>query len=189
MLAVCSVSVKAETAPEGTEEQGLDEIQSLIEMSDVKDTEGMSLEEMTDAFADASMCEYMDSVTGFSMQYPATFQFDEGLGGMTAVSSDGKATLSIENMVHEGGLTKEMLLEAIKLEVPGFDANGAETNNCLRVTRNTNQDTMKQTDLYYLTGKSLHHIILRYPSDQEETYSSYIDYMINTMETNESELG
>ena len=90
MLAVCSVSVKAETAPEGTEEQGLDEIQALIEMSDVKDTEGMSLEEMTDAFADTSMCEYMDSVTGFSMQYPAVFQFGEGQGGLTAVSADGK---------------------------------------------------------------------------------------------------
>ena len=52
MLAVCAVSVKAEKAPEGTEEQGLDEIQALIEMSDVKDTEGMSLEEMTDASQD-----------------------------------------------------------------------------------------------------------------------------------------
>ena len=189
MLAVCSVSVKAETAPEGTEEQGLDEIQALIEMSDVKDTEGMSLEEMTDAFADTSMCEYMDSVTGFSMQYPAVFQFGEGQGGLTAVSADGKATLSIENMAHEGSLTKEILMEAIKLEVPNFDANGAEVNNCLRVTRKENQDTMIQTDLYYLTDKSLHHIILRYPSDQEGTYSSYIDYMINTMETNDSELG
>ena len=189
MLAVSSVSVKAETAPEGTEEQGLDEIQPLIEMSDVKDTEGLSLEEMTDAFADASMCEYMDSVTGFSMQYPAIFQFDESMGGLTAVSEDGKATLSIENMTHEGSLTKEILMEAIKLEVPGFTGKDAETNNCLRVTRKENQDTMIQTDLYYLTEKSFHHIILRYPSDQEETYSSYIDYMINTMETNDSELG
>ena len=189
MLAVCSVSVKAETAPEGTEEQGLDEIQPLIEMSDVKDTEGMSLEEMTDAFADASMCEYMDSETGFSMQYPAVFQFDEGLGGLIAVSADGKATLSIENMAHDGSLTKEILLEAVKLEVPGFDAKDAETNNCLRVTRKEDQDKMIQTDLYYLTEKSFHHIILRYPSEQEGTYSSYIDYMINTMETSDSELG
>ena len=189
MLAVCSVSVKAETAPEGTEEQGLDEIQPLIEMSDIKDTEGMSLEEMTDAFADASMCEYMDSETGFSMQYPAVFQFDEGLGGLIAVSADGKATLSIENMAHDGSLTKEILLEAVKLEVPGFDAKDAETNNCLRVTRKEDQDKMIQTDLYYLTDKSFHHIILRYPSEQEGTYSSYIDYMINTMETSDSELG
>ena len=189
MLAVCSVSVKAETAPEGTEEQGLDEIQPLIEMSDVKDTEGMSLEEMTDAFADASMCEYMDSETGFSMQYPAVFQFDEGLGGLIAVSADGKATLSIENMAHDGSLTKEILLEAVKLEVPGFDAKDAETNNCLRVTRKEDQDKMIQTDLYYLTDKSFHHIILRYPSEQEGTYSSYIEYMINTMETSDSELG
>ena len=189
MLAVSSVSVKAETAPEGTEEQGLDEIQPLIEMSDVKDTEGMGLEEMTDAFVEAAMCEYLDSETGFSMQYPAVFQFDEGLGGLTAVSEDGKATFSIENMAHDGSLTKEILLEAVKLEVPGFDEKDAETNNCLRVTRKEDQDKMIQTDLYFLTDKSFHHIILRYPSEQEGTYSSYIDYMINTMETSDSELG
>ena len=124
MLAVCAVSVKAETAPEGTEEQGLDEIQPLIEMSDVKDTEGMSLEEMTDAFADAAMCEYMDSVTGFRMQYPATFQFSEGTNGLTAATADGKATMSIENLEHDGSLTREILMEAIKLEVPGFDGKG-----------------------------------------------------------------
>ena len=189
MLVMCSVSVKAETAPEGTEEQGLDEIQPLIEMSDVKDTEGMGLEEMTDAFVEAAMCEYLDSETGFSMQYPAVFQFDEGLGGLTAVSADGKATLSIENMAHDGSLTKEILLEAVKLEVPGFDEKDAETNNCLRVTRKEDQDKIIQTDLYFLTDKSFHHIILRYPSEQEGTYSSYIDYMINTMETSDSELG
>ena len=65
MLAVCPFSVNAENSTEETE-QGLEEIQPLIEMTDVKDTEGMSLEEMTDAFADASMCEYMDSETGFT---------------------------------------------------------------------------------------------------------------------------
>ena len=146
MLAVCPFSVNAENSTEETE-QGLEEIQPLIEMTDVKDTEGMSLEEMTDAFADAAMCEYMDSVTGFRMQYPATFQFSEGTNGLTAATADGKATMNEE------------------------------------------QDKMIQTDLYYLTEKSFHHIILRYPSAEEETYSSYIDYMINTMETNDSELG
>ena len=176
-------------APEGTEEQGLEEIQPLIEMSDVKDTEGMSLEEITDAFAENSMCEYMDSETGFSMQYPAAFEFDESMGGLTAASADGKATLSIENMVHDGNLTREILLEAIKLEVPGFDEKGSETNNCLRVTKKEEQDTITQTDLYYLTDKSFHHIILRYPAEEEATYSSYIDYMINTMGSNDSDLG
>ena len=188
MLAVCPFSVNAENSTEETE-QGLEEIQPLIEMTDVKDTEGMSLEEMTDAFADAAMCEYMDSVTGFRMQYPATFQFNEGTNGLTAATADGKATMSIENMEHDGSLTREILMEAIKLEVPGFDGKGTEANNCLRVTRNEEKDKMIQTDLYYLTEKSFHHIILRYPSAEEETYSSYIDYMINTMETNDSELG
>ena len=91
--------------------------------------------------------------------------------------------------MHDGNLNREILLEAIKLEVPGFDGKGTEANNCLRVTRNEDQDKMIRTDLYYLTEKSLHHITLRYPSAEEATYSSYIDYMINTMETNDSELG
>ena len=189
ILAVCPLCVNAEETSAEETEQGLEEIQPLIEMTDVKETEGMSLEEMTDAFADAAMCEYLDSVTGFRMQYPATFQFSEGTNGLTAATADGKATMSIENMEQDGSLTPEMLKEAIKLEVPGFDAKGAEKNNCLRVTRNEDQDKMIQTDLYYLTEKSFHHIILRYPSEEEETYSSYIDYMINTMETKESEQG
>ena len=188
MMAICPLYVNAETSAEGTE-QGFEEIQPLIEMADVKETEGMSLEEMTDAFADAAMCEYLDSVTGFRMQYPAVFQFGEGTGGLKAATADGKATMSIENMEQDGSLTPEMLMEAIKLEVPGFETKGAEKNNCLRVTRQAEKDKMVQTDLYYLTEKSFHHIILRYPSEEEETYSSYIDYMINTMETNDSELG
>ena len=179
----------AEAVPKGVE-QGLEEIQPLMELADVQDTEGMSLEEMTDAFENASMCEYLDSVSGFSMHYPAVFLFDdEKQDLLTAVTADGKAAMTIENMYHEGGLTMDVLLEAIRLEVPDFDAKDAETNGCLRLTRSADQGKLVQTDLYYLTDKSLHHIILRYPSEEKETYASYIDYMINTMETNESDLG
>ena len=179
----------AETVPEGAE-QGLEEIRPLMELADVQGTEGMSLEEMTDAFENASMCEYLDSVSGFRMQYPAVFLFDdEKKDLLTAVTEDGRAAMTIENMYHDGGLTMEILLEAIRLEVPDFDVEGSETNGCLRLSRSAEQGKMIQTDLYYLTGKSLHHIILCYPSEEKETYASYIDYMINTMETSESDLG
>ena len=69
-------------------------------------------------------------------------------------------------------------------ETPGSDDN----NGCIRVDRQKDGSTM-QTDLYYLTGKSFHHIILTYPAGEEEKYSSYIEYMINTMETNDTDLG
>lgn len=189
ILILCLFSFAyAENQPEGME-QGLDEIQALLEMSNVTDTEGKSLEEMTDALEDASMCEYLDSASGFIMQYPAIFHFDESEDGLQAVSEDGRATLSVENMIHDGGLTREILVEAIRLEVPGFDPPDAEKNRCLYVSRSMDQGKTIQTDLYYLTERSLHRITLCYPSEEKETYSSYIEYMINTMETGDSELG
>ena len=178
----------AENQPESME-QGLDEIQTLLEMSDMSDSEGKSLEEMTDAFEGASMCEYLDSASGFTMQYPAVFHFDESEDGLNAVSADGRATLSVENMIHDGGLTREILIEAIRLEVPGYEPGNAETNGCLYVSRSMDQGKLIQTDLYYLTKRSLHRITLCYPSEEQVIYSSYIDYMINTMDTRDSELG
>ena len=40
-----------------------------------------------------------------------------------------------------------------------------------------------------LTGNSFHQIIICYPSEEQGTYFPYIEYMINTMETNETDLG
>ena len=108
-------SLTAAMAEENAE-QGVEEIKPLMEMSDVPESEGMSLEEMTDAFSETAMSEYFDSISGFRMQYPSIFQFNEEAEGNMAVSEDGKATLSI---IHQpGGLTEEMLIEAIKLEFP-----------------------------------------------------------------------
>ena len=186
MLALTAAAARAETEP-GNAEQGLEEIQLLLDMADMDEKEGMSLEEMTDAFSENAMSEYLDSETGFSMQYPSIFQFDENTGN-TAATTDGKAALSIENYDNNGGLTKEALLEAIKLEVPDFKPASDDNNGCIRKNRKKDGSTI-QTDLYYLTEKSFHHIILTYPAGEEEKYSSYIEYMINTMETNDTDLG
>ena len=173
-MAVCSVAATAEAADGETTEQGLEEIIPLIEMTDINGTEGMGLEEMTDAYSESAMSEYMDSVTGFRMQYPSIFQFDD-YG--TAFTADGKATLSIDNMNNQTGLDEATLLQAV------------EQNGCLRFDRNTDNGNVIQTDLYFLTEKSFHHITMRYPATEKEKYQSYLEYMINTMETAGTDLG
>lgn len=189
VLMLCAAASLAETPAEETE-QGVEELQQMLEINDVGNSEGMSLEEMTDAFTESTMSEYMDSTTGFSMQYPSVFQFDEEQGESIAFTSDGKAMLSIDNMAgNESGLDEKTLEEAIRFENPDAMIQKNEQNGCMRVDRVTDGGKTEQTDLYLLTEHSLHHIILRYPAEEQETYFSYIEYMINTMETSGSDLG
>ena len=188
LTALCTAAAFAETVHQDAE-QGFDEIQPLLEMAEVEEQEGMSLEEMTDAFAETAMSEYIDSSTGFSMQYPSVFLFQEDQAEPSAATADGKATLRIDNMEVQEGLNEETLREAILFETPGAAIVKNEKNGCLRVDRITEDGKAGQTDLYLLTERSFHHIILRYPADEQGTYFSYIEYMINTMETNETELG
>ena len=188
LTVLCLAAATGETAAEEAE-QGLEEIQPLILMSEVEGTEGMSLEEVTDAFSETAMSEYLDGATGFSMQYPSAFQFDEGGDGTSAITADGKATLNIDNMINEGGLDEDALIAAIRLEIPDAEPKKNQQNGCLRFDRTTDSGTVGQTDLYFLTKNSFHHITLRYPTEEQEIYSSYIEYMINTMGTNETDLG
>jgi hypothetical protein len=187
-LALC-FAARAEEGPAEEMEQGLEEIQPLLEQSDVDETEGMGLEEMTDAFTESAMSEYIDSTTGFSMQYPSIFVFDESKSGSVAMTADRKASLSIDNMINQGGLDEQALTEAIRLEAPDAELQRNEQNGCLRCDRTTDNGSVGQTDLYFLTETSFHHIILRYPSEEKETYFSYIEYMINTMEAKDTDLG
>ena len=189
ILLLFAAAASAETTPEEME-QGLEEIQPLLEMTEVDEAkEGMSLEEMTEAFADSAMSEYLDSATGFSMQYPSVFLFDEEQPGNTASTGDGKATLSIAHMDNQNGLDEETLKAAIQLEIPDAVIQKNEQNGCLRIDRITDAGEKGQTDLYLLTEHSFHHIIIRYPADEKDTYSVYIEYMINTMESDETDLG
>ena len=50
LAGITAITGIAENSPEEAE-QGLNEIQPLLEISEVDETEGMSLEEMTDAFS------------------------------------------------------------------------------------------------------------------------------------------
>ena len=88
-----------------------------------------------------------------------------------------------------GQLTEEILLEAIKLEAPDAEPKKYEQNNCIRVDRAPGDGTRCRTDLYLIGKDSFHHVTIEYPADEQETYAPYIEYMINTMETGDSELG
>lgn len=173
----------------GTEEQGYEEIQPLMEMNQIEQTEGMNLEEVTKAFDLSVMSEYYDSVTGFSMQYPSQFRFDEGKEIPTAVTEDDKAWLTIENYSESGGLSQEMLLEAIKLEMPDGEVQKNEENGSLRTDRELDGGKRIQTDIYFITSRSFHHITIEYPAEDQTEYASYINYMINSMTANETDMG
>jgi hypothetical protein len=150
----------------------------------------MGLEEITEAFADQAMSEYLDAATGFRMQYPAFFRFeDDGSQPPAAVSEDGKATLIIENMPVQGELDEETLLQAIRMETPNADPVRNEQNGCLRMDRSTGNGEGIRTDLYFLTSGSFHHITLFYPAEEKENYNPFIEYMINSMETDQTDLG
>lgn len=188
LLALCTAAAYAEAETENVE-QGVDEIQPLLEMTEVKQQEGMSLEEMTDAVAENAMSEYLDHATGFSMQYPSIFVFNEELPGNAAATADGKATLSIENMENQSGLDEAALTAAIKLESSDAEIRKNEHNGCLRTDRETNDSKTVRTDLYLLTKQSFHHVVICYPAEEKESYFTYIEYMINTMETKGTDLG
>ncbi len=192
MAAVLPASAEDGTAAgfagDAAEEQGVQEIQQLLEVSEVEGTDGMNLEELTEAFTEKAMSDYLDSQTGFSMQYPSVFVFDEEKDSLTAYTQDGKASMMIENMAG-GNLTEEILLEAIRLEAPDAEPRKYEQNNCLRLDRTLDGGDRCRTDLYLVTKTSFHHVIIEYPAKEQEVYGPYIEYMINTMETKESEQG
>ena len=188
VFAMVSGLSAAETVPAETE-QGLNELQNLLDMTEVDNKEGLSLEEITDAFSEAVMSEYFDSASGFSMQYPSIFQFSEEETGDFAATADGKATLRIENNPVQDGLGEETLKTAILFETPDAVILKNEQNGCLRVDKPAADGKTAETDLYLLTKNSLHRIVITYPAEEQGTYFSYIEYMINTMGTNETDLG
>ncbi len=190
MLAVTlAVSAVIAEAPEQQTEQGLDEIMPLVNIAEVVNNEGMSLEEMTDAVLESVMSEYLDVTTGFSMQYPSVFLFDENSAGSFAATTDRRATLSVEHMENQGQLTEDMLLEAIRFEIPGATVLINKQNGCIRADRMTDGESMYQTDLYLLTGRYFHHIIMSFPAEEKDLYIRYLEYMINSMATDETDLG
>lgn len=187
--ALCCAEDSSAADSEKSLEQGVDEIQQLVEISDLPETEGIGLEELTESFSDTAMADYSDEYTGFFMQYPSIFVFDEQKEFPEAWTADGTAMLRIENMPNEGELTEEALTEAIRLQDENAEIRKNEHNGCLRVDAKEKEGKTIRSDLYLISDRSFHHVVLYYPSDEEERFDLYINYMINTIEINGTDQG
>lgn len=170
------------------EETGLDEVQGLMELGQVTETDGMDLEQITETFIDPMMSEYYNSVTGLSFQYPSHLIFSGEENLVAATSDDGLERMLVESFEADGLLTVETLTEAVRMEDAKAVITIHEENGCICVRRVT-EDSMIQFDLYLITDKWIHHISLTVPSEKESAYDATVDYMIHSLSTEESDIG
>ncbi len=135
------------------------------------------------------MNEYLDSRTGFSMQYPAVFTFDDEGAGTEARTQDGQATLTVESLENaEGALTEAMILEAIRLEAPDAEPVRNEQTGCIRIDRELEGGRIR-TDFYLVLKDSFHHVTMEYPAAERERYAAFADRMMASMGAGGNDLG
>ena len=170
------------------EEEGLAEIQDLLDLNLIEQTEDMNLEEISDALANGAMSEFYNEETGFSVQYPATFQFQDG-EEYIALSQDGKASIRIESIGNNKKKKLKNIAEMAKKEDPDCETTANEKAGLLKIKRTDKTASMIYVDLYLETGGWIHHVTMTYPADQDKAYDPFLDYMLNTMTSAESELG
>ena len=185
-------SVKAEGAGENPvtiyEEEGVGEIQPLLTLDGIEENEGMDLEQVTETYSSEAMNEYYNSENGFRMQYPSSFSFDENAGVATAFSPDHRVRMTIESVEGSSGLTPEIISQAITLDSPEAETKEYSGSSCYRFDRK-GEDGSLQIDLYVFTASWLHHIAFEISEGSEETIVPYLDYMINSISTDETDVG
>ena len=187
MISHASGEEAAEPIPEGeTEEAGFSEIMGILEAHPVEDMEGMDLEALTEALTESTMGEFFDPTSGFRMQYPSMLQFTDE-DGAAALSEDGKIRLTIISTPDGKDLTDEILMEAVKMEDPSGEIRVYEEPDCLAKETITEENC--QIDIYMISGGWLHHVTLVYPEDQKESIVPFIEYMINSMTTEDGDVG
>ncbi len=175
----------AEPAPE---ESGLLELQPLLDAADVDDMEGMDLEQLTEALAEEAMSEYLNSETGFHMQYPSSFSFSEEGGIAIASGESGQIFLMIESMPKGEGLTAEMIQQAIMLDSPDAKIQHYEESGCVRFDRRQDDGSLL-VDLYLITDTMIHHVSISCAETAEDMLYTYLDYMIHSISTDETDVG
>lgn len=190
VMAAAEEAAPAADSGEGSaaQQEGYAEIESLLENSEVPQTEDMTLEEITDAFNNGSMKEFLNVESGLSVQYPAMFEFQDDAGYL-AVARDGQATLEITSVQNQGA----KLLKNI-LEITGDGMKDAKTEynpdtGTLLLRRVNPEEKTVYADLYLETKSWLHHAALVYPESQENLYDPYLLYMLHSMTSNESAQG
>lgn len=171
-----------------TEEAGYAELEKLMSTCDSMDIEGMSFEDISAAYIDNTLVEYLDGNTGFSILYPALLSKEMESGSAGFTSEDGRASILIEAIPADKALSLKNLEESIRTENPNAKIVTDSGTGCLRAD-SVQADGTNVMDLYLSTDKWLHHVRYSYPNDQDETYGLYKDFIMNSMKTDEVALG
>ena len=191
---------EADTQPEGeqagsadapgdaaAEEDGVLELQALMEASGVENTEGMDLEELTEALENAAMSEYFSSDTGLRFQYPASLQFADD-SAQVARNADGSLRMIVESVAGDQDLTLEMIRQAMLFSLPGAEEKEYQENGCLRFDGKTESGEYR-TELFVKTDSWLHHITFEGSAEVWANLEPSLEYMIYSITTDETEVG
>ncbi len=174
-------------APE--EQKGYSELSGLLEKSELgAEGEGMTLEEITDAFTNGAMKEYVNEESGLSVQFPATFEFQEETGDF-AVSENGLARLEITSIQKGKESLLKSIMEMTKEGVRDAACDYQPEMGTLIMKRTDPENSTVYADLYLETDSWLHHAALTYPESEAGKYDPFLSYMLHSMTSSESEQG
>lgn len=140
-----------------------------------------------DYFAD-TMVEYVNTMWGFSIQYPAVF-------GEDAVSADengvagriDQASFRAACTLNDQGWTTESFLEAKKQETPGAETNINDITGYGQLTARVDGEVLVFTLI--VTQDCVYQTELRYHQSLESEFALYSEYMMNSFTVDEMGLG
>ena len=187
--AVPALAEESSEAPVPTEEEGILELQQIMEgtTEEVKTEEGMDLEQLTDAYTSETMSEYYNSETGFTMQYQSILVFDEE-NGTGACTEDRSAWMIIESFMADDQLTMDVIRQAMRLETPDVKETEYPESGSICFDR-TEDDGSRRIDIYVKTASWMHHVSLYCTEAGLKALEPFLDYMINSITTDETSIG
>ncbi len=168
-----------------TEEDALHELEPLLKDSDLEKTNGMDLEAFSAEYLNQYLMEYYDSETGFSFLYPAWFVMDEQ-NGTQAQSQDGLSTMTINVTELSAPMTEEELNMSVRNS--GYsDVTSFGEGRFL--AKENGEDGTLMIKVCQLTEGCIYSVEMSYPREQQDQYTVYIEYLINSMTADDTDLG
>ena len=183
-LALCC----AEQAPQAAEgeQAALQELEPLMTLAG-EDAGSQDLGKLTEVIMEEPMSEYADG-TGLSFRYPAVLIFSEENGGNVAANAEGTASLWIESMEKDAGLTLETLEGAVKLTAPEAATEMNAEAGTLVVKSKVDEAT-RLAEIYLFSAAHMHHLSYYYPAADAETWETWLSYLMNSITTEDSPQG
>ena len=189
LASACGYAEENTDAGETADGNGFQEIEALLNIRDVGELDGMDLEEVTALLEKESFAQFYDGDSGFSLLYPDIFLFQDMTEEAVARTEDGSATLTISSTERNGMLSEKDLSDAIRLEHPDGRMRRYEMNGCLRVDSENAETGTASVNLFLMTDSWVHHICMTFLHEKQEQMLPYIEYMIYSMTSEETDAG